>query len=88
MSEVPDMSEVRDQSTGEVIEELAREGLPATIGKTRRAILVGECPQPAMDGAGNYRWTRAHVDALRKYLTTPRRAGRKPRRHPPQPVFA
>lgn len=65
---------------GDVRRALEQQGVcltPSQIDYALRANRIAEVP---LDGAGNRVFAAQHIDALRRYATTPRRPGRCPRR--------
>ena len=56
---------------------LREDGQSATSGNVQYAFLTGKLGEVEVDGAGNRIFTMRHVAAMREYLASPRRPGRK-----------
>jgi len=61
----------------ELLETLADTGITVPILRycVQRGVITTD-----IDGCGNRIYTDAHVESLRRYMATPRRRGRKPRK--------
>lgn len=57
----------------------AREaGLDAKPHHVHTILVTGRAPAPEIDGAANKIYTAEHLAALRSYLASPRRRGKRP----------
>ena len=63
----------------DLLSALAAEGRHATAGQVRNALLTGRAPVAPTDGAGNRQYGPEHLEAMRSYLASDRRPGKRAR---------
>jgi hypothetical protein len=65
-------------SLGDLVARLRDEGRIVSPSLINYAVVHRHIPDPPRDGAGNRVFAESHVEAMRLYLSRPRKAGRKP----------
>lgn len=62
----------------ELIENLKADGVRASKSQIDYAVRTGRIGRVGFDGAGNRKFSRRHIEALRRYVDAPRGRGRPP----------